>query len=117
MMLEEMMHMGGESDDPVGILFAASMVRDEMPWFYEIALETYRALNSGDTQEAERQMKRLRQLPEMLMRGPFMEEFGSKDMHMFMMEFPHMIDHMGHRYLEKKKATRQRKNPKTDSET
>lgn len=117
MMFEEMMHLGGESDDPIGILFAASMVRDEMPWFYEIALETYRALNSGDTQEAERQLKRLRQFPEMLMHGPFMEEFGSKDMHMFMMEFPHMIDRMAHRYLEKKKATRQRKNPKTDSET
>ena len=112
------MHMeGGESEDPVGILLAASMVRDEMPWFYEIALETYRALNSGDTQEAERQVKRLHRLPDRLMQGPFMEEFGSKDMHMFMMEFPHMIEHMAHRCLENKKATRQRKNPKSDGET
>lgn len=116
MMLEGMVHMGGESDDPVGILIAASMVRDEMPWFYEIALETYRALKSGNTQDAERQIKLLRRLPEMLMRGPFMEEFGSKDMHMFMMEMPHMIVHMAHRYLEKKKASRQRKTAKIENE-
>ncbi len=108
---------GGESEDPIGILLAASMVRDEMPWFYEIALEIYRALNSGDTQEAERQVKRLRQLPERLMGGPFMEEFGGKDTHMLMMEFPHMIEHMAHRCLENKKSPRQRKNPKIDGET
>jgi hypothetical protein len=117
-MLEEIMHMGGcESDDPIGILFAASMVRDEMPWFYEIALETYRALNSGDTQETERQIKRLHWLREMVIHGPLMENFCSKDMHMFMMEYPHMIEHMAHRCLENKKSTRPRKNPKIDVET
>lgn len=117
MMLDEMVHMGGESDDPVGILIAASMVRDELPWFYEVALETYRALKSGNTHDAERQIKRLRRLPEIFMRGPFMEESGGEEMHMFMMEMPHMIDHMAHRYLEAKKAARPRKNPKADSAT
>jgi hypothetical protein len=104
MMLEEMMHMGGsDADDPIGILLAASMVRDDMPWFYEIALEAYRAINSGDVQAAERAIKRLRHLPEMLMRGPFMEEFGNKDMHMFMMEFPRMFEHVIRRCLDAKK--------------
>ena len=50
------------------------------------------------------------------MHGPFMEEFGGKDMHMFMMEFPHIIEHMAHRYLENKTATRQRKKLKIDGE-
>jgi len=115
MMFEDMMHEGG--DDTIGMLLAASMVHDEMPWLYEIILEIYRAVESGDTQEAERQIKRLHRLREKLMRGPLMEEFGSKDMHMFMMEFPHMIEHMAHRCLENKKSTRQRKNPKIDGET
>jgi hypothetical protein len=117
MMMEDMMHMQGGSDDPIGILFAASMVRDDMPWFYEIALETYRALQSGDIQDCERHIKRLRQIPEMLMQGPFMEEFGDKENHMFMMEFPHMIDHMAHRYLKNKKGFRKHKDPKLDSNT
>ena len=110
------MHMG-DGDDPVGMLFAASMVRDEMPWFYEIILEMYRAIEAGDTQKAERQINRLHHLREMVMNGPFMEEFGSKDMHMFMMEFPHMIEHVAHRFLENKKETRQRKTLKVDAES
>ena len=105
MMLEEMMHMGSDPDDPIGILVAASVVRDEMPWFYEIALETYRAIKSGDAQAVEQEIRRLRHLPEMLMRGPFMEEFGSKDMHMFMMEFPRMFEHVIRRCMEAKKPT------------
>jgi len=102
MMIGEMMHMVGNSEDPIGLLVAASIVRDEMPWFYEIALEAYRAIKSGDSESAEREIKRLRRIPEMLMHGPFMEEMGSKEMHMFMMEFPLMLDRMAHRYLEKR---------------
>lgn len=113
MMLEEMMHMSSDPDDPIGILVAASVVRDEMPWFYEIALETYRAIKSGDAQAVEQEIRRLRHLPEMLMRGPFMEEFGSKDMHMFMMEFPRMFEHVIRRCMEAKKPTTRPRSAKT----
>ena len=41
-----MMHMGGEDGDPIGILLAASMVRDDMPWFYEIARDVYQTLKT-----------------------------------------------------------------------
>ena len=44
------MHMEG-SDDPIGMLLAASMVRDEMPWFYEIILETYALLSQETPQK------------------------------------------------------------------
>lgn len=115
LMIEEMMDMGGDSDDPIGLLLAASMVREELPWFYEIAVEAYRAIKSGDSELADREIRRLRHIPEMLMRGPFMEESGSKEMHMLMMEFPRMVDHMARRYLEKK--VRRAKPPKTATET
>jgi hypothetical protein len=46
-----------------------------------------------------------------------MAEFGGKETHMIMMEFPHVIDHMAHRCLENKKSTRQRKKPTLDGET
>ena len=32
LMLQELMHVTGDPADPVGILMAASLVRDEAPW-------------------------------------------------------------------------------------
>jgi hypothetical protein len=103
MMFEEMMDIIGEAGDPIGILLAASMVREDMPWFYEIALEAYHAIEAGDTEAAERAGKRMNRITEMFMHGPFMEEFGGKEAHMFMMEFPRMFEHMLHRCIEAKK--------------
>ena len=112
MMFEDMMHMGGNSEDPIGILFAASVVRDDMPWFYELALELYRAIQSGDAQAVERETKRLRHITEMFMHGPFMDDFGNKDMQMYMMEFPRMFEKMTRRCFEAKKLTAQPKSIK-----
>jgi hypothetical protein len=117
MMLEEMMHMGGDPHDPIGILLVASIVREEMPWFYEIALEAYHAVKSGDVETAERELRRLRHLPEMLTHGPFMEEFESKEMHMFVRELPRMFDRMLQRLIVEKKSTRRRKSAKSDNES
>jgi hypothetical protein len=96
MMIEELVHISGEPGDPLGILIAASVVRDEMPWLYELAMEVYRAVRDGKVETIEREMNRLRRFSESMMRGPFMEEFGivSKESHMFAMEFPRMLDHM-----------------------
>jgi len=47
MMFEDMMHMSEEPGDPVAILMAASLMRDDAPWLYELALEVYRAVKSG----------------------------------------------------------------------
>jgi hypothetical protein len=117
MMLEEMLHMGVvELGDPIGILLAASMVREDMPWFYEIALEAYHAINAGDTEAAEKAGKRMNRITEIFMRGPFMEEFGSKEAHMIMMEFPRMFEHILHRCIETKKPPPRRKGAKPPPE-
>ena len=118
MMFEEMMHMGGEGNDPIGLLLAASMVREDMPWFYEIALEAYHAIKAGDIEAAERASKRMSRVTEMFMHGPFMEEFGNKESHMFMMEFPQMFEHMLHRCIDTKKPPppNRRKIPKQSPE-
>ena len=116
MMIEEIMHMSGEPNDPIGILLAASMVREDMPWFYEIALEAYHAIKTGDTEAAERAGKRMNRITEMFRHGPFIEELGSKETHMFMMEFPQMFEHMLHRCIDAKKPPHRRKGsepPKT----
>ena len=119
MMMEEMMHMmhtAGGSDDPIGILMVASMVRDEMPWLYEVASDVYRALKSGDGEAARREVKRLRHLPDLFMHGLFREEFGGKEAHMIM-EFPRMLNSMIERHLEMQKMRLPRKIAKADSES
>jgi len=107
MMLDELMHMSGDPGDPVGILMAASVVRDDAPWLYELAMEVYRAVKSGDRGAIEFEMARLQRFSELPMGGPFLEEFGmlgGKEFHMFLMEFPRMLDHMLRRTLERKPA-------------
>jgi hypothetical protein len=80
-------------------------VRDDAPWLYELAMEVYKAVKSGDRKVIEVEMTRLRKFSDFTMRGPFMEEFGGysgKETHMFLMEFPRMLDHMLRRTLEQK---------------
>ena len=118
MMFEELMHMSRDSSDPVGILMAASFVREDAPWLYELAMEVYRAVKSGDATAIEQEMARLHRFSKMMMRGPFMEEFGfgGKESQMFFMEFPRMLEHMLMRTLEEKKSNRVRRPPRPQSE-
>jgi predicted nucleotidyltransferase len=58
------------------ILMAASMVRDDLPWLYELAMEVYRAVKAGNAEAIQSEMKRLRRFSDLMMSGPFMEEFG-----------------------------------------
>lgn len=105
MVFEEMMEMSGDPSDPVGILMAASLVREDAPWLYELAMEVYRAVKSGEPTEIEREMDRLKRFSEFTMRGSFMEEFGfgGKEMHMIAMEFPRMLHHLLNRTLKERK--------------
>lgn len=111
MMFEELMHMSGDPGDPVAILMAASIVRDDMPWLYELAMEVYRAAKTGNAEAIERELQRLHRFTEMLMQGPFMEElgFGRKEYHMIAMEFPRMLEHTLRRTLELQRPTSKKK--------
>jgi hypothetical protein len=89
--------MVGEPGDPVTLLMIASMVRDDAPWLYELVMEVYRAVKSGDPAAIEREVHRLKRFSEEISHGPFMEEFGMGDKETYMMlrEFPRML----HRFL------------------
>lgn len=116
MMVEELMHMSGDPGDPVGILMAASIIRDDVPWLYELAMEVYRAVKSGDAAEIEREMARLERFSELPLRGAFMEEFGfgGKEMHILLMEFPRMLQHILSRTLKEKKPQPRRRAPRAE---
>lgn len=106
MMLEELMHMSGETSDPVAILMAASLIREDIPWLYELAIEVYKAVKEGNLEAIEHETKRLRRLSDKMIRGPIMEEFGfgSKEAYMFAIEFPRMLEHILIRTMNIKKS-------------
>jgi hypothetical protein len=109
MMLEEMMHLGGESADPVGILMAASLFRDDAPWLYEMTMEVYRAVKSGHPAAIKAEIARLQSISEFTMRSRFMDDlwFGGKESYMFFREFPLMLsDALRRMLVEKKQPTR-----------
>jgi hypothetical protein len=111
LMLEQLMHTAGEPGDPVAILMAASLVRDEIPWLYELAMEVYRAAKSGDPQMIKREITRLERFTDAMMRGPFMEEFvrGDKEMYILLREFPRMLYHVLDRTLATQKPRPRRR--------
>jgi len=111
MMFDEMMHMMGHPGDPVGILMAASLIKEDAPWMYELAMEVYRAVKSGDPASIKAEMERLHRFVEFTMRGPFMEEFGmgDRETHMLCMEFPRMLEHMLDRSLHDERVRGRRR--------
>lgn len=110
MMVDELTHMiSRSSDDPIGILIIASLVREDFPWLYEIGAEAYRTAKSGHMEEAEEALRMFRDAAEYTLRGPFMEEMdiSPTEMHMMFKELPMIIDHYMHR-LDIEKPIRKR---------
>lgn len=117
MMVEEIMQMSGDPGDPVSLLMAASMVRDDAPWLYELATETYRTAKEGSIENIEIEIRRIRRLSDIALRGPFAEElgFGNKDTHIFLMEFPRILERVLMRALEKRAMPRSRQQEKGET--
>ncbi|MBW4888654.1 toll/interleukin-1 receptor domain-containing protein [Mucilaginibacter sp. HMF5004] len=96
MMFEEMMHFGFEEEEPgIGLLIFISLYRDELPWFYEIGMETYRGLKIAKTiQEKEKLLRTFDRATEMLSH-PFTREFygESKEAYILIKESRHLFRH------------------------
>ena len=95
MMMHEMMHMMGERPgDPIGILFLASLFREDMPWLYELGMEAYRAACSGIPDDTERALHRFRRASKLFMKGPFPPEemgFDPRMLDMMVRELDHLL--------------------------
>ena len=114
MMVEELLHISEDVGDPVGILMAASLVREDLPWLYELAMEVYRSVKRGDPEVIEGELRRLHYFSERTAHGPLMEEFGfgGRESHMLAIEFPKMLEHFLARTLELTKPLAPPKIPK-----
>lgn len=104
MMVEELMHM---SPNPyVGMLMALSLIKDKMPWLYEIGIETIRKIRSGvSIKEKENAVMEFDEMVEMTSHNPMMEEFfmmNSKEDYMMVRDLPRMLRKNMKRLIMKK---------------
>ena len=82
-MLEELLghSMITESSDNSGlpILMMFSMLKDDYPWLYELGLDLYRAIETGNPKAIERARRTIAGAAEMTMRGPLREIMGGPE--------------------------------------
>lgn len=112
MMIEEMIHMFPmKSNDPIGVLIVASLLRDDIPWLYEIGIEAYRTAKSGTSKAAAEALRGFQRAVEHTLHGPFMEEFmmSSKESRMMAHELPRILEHITERYISTRKPASSRK--------
>ena len=96
-MMHEMMHRVAIGPrDPIQILILAGLLRDDVPWLYELALEAYRAIRVGKKEEGQISLQRFRNALEVMLRGPYFEEFGLDRMSLKVMrsDFNEMFEFM-----------------------
>lgn len=103
MMFEELFHhpMFRESQDHAGlpVLMMFSMLRDDYPWLYELGLQLYRAIESGNPKAIERARRTIADTIEVTRHGPFMHEMiGGPEDDEAMMVLHHLMRSMD-RYI------------------
>lgn len=94
-MLIEMAHRIGDGpNDPIQILIAASSFREEVPWLYEFAVDAYRAIKSGNKNEAHKARRRLMNAIQMIDHTPLGEELGidRRSLHFLLRDMMPMLD-------------------------
>ena len=105
MMMQEMMHMS--KNNKVGILVGLGMVREGMPWLYDVGIETLRIIDSNcNIKEKEHSFLEFRDLVKMTSNNSMMSElmeFNSEDDYMIYEEVPRMLMHEMERYMERKR--------------
>jgi len=91
MMIEELMHMSRNST--LGIMMALSLLKDSMPWIYDMGIEVIKTIKSAKTKDAKmRAISEFNEIIEMSAHHPIMREFyNEEDDFMFFREIPRML--------------------------
>ncbi len=85
MMMNEFIHrMPNGPSDPVSILIAASLLRDDFPWIYDLAQNLSNSLASGNIRGARMHARRLHDAVRMIGRTPLGSEYGGRNFHMLL---------------------------------
>lgn len=111
MMIEEIMLSAGSGGDPVAILMIAGLLREDAPWLYELAMEAYRAVKSGNRASVITELERVDKVFEGLLRGPLVDDVMNKETYLVMRELPYMLRHILAQALEKPVRSGETKKP------
>jgi hypothetical protein len=100
-MMDELFHFSRKigDDQYLPILIMVSLIKDEIPWLYEIGIETYRSLKNAKTKmDKQKAMYQYQQALE-LVRHPFFTEMfaTSEESYMMMKEMIHFL----HRFTDR----------------
>jgi hypothetical protein len=100
-MIDEALHFGMQDDEPyMSFLIMISMFKDDLPWFYEIGMETYRTLKTSKTKtEREKIINIFNRAVDMASNPMFFEMSGARyeESYMMLKEARHVL----HRYIDK----------------
>ena len=100
MMFEDMLHFSSKMEEPLGILIAISLFRDELPWLYEIGLDFYRTIKSGNPNEIEKASILFHRAIDFVSNGPMGEMFmDSKESFMMLRELQRMLERYSQNYI------------------
>ncbi len=84
----------------VSWLLFLSILREDLPWLYEIGMEIYHALRSGDPEKISEARKELLTIMEATTHGPFFHEImrpDDEDVYLMIKHLPDVVD----RFLER----------------
>lgn len=102
-MFDEMMHIGEMSmEDPsLPFLIAISMYKEEIPWLYEVGLETYRVMKESKNRgQKEKAIMRFERALEMTTHPIMRDMYGdSKDSYILLKESRHIFRRIIERFL------------------
>jgi hypothetical protein len=103
-MIEEIVMMSGEHNDPsAALLLLSSFTKEDFPWLSEIILETYRESRTGDRIKLEKSFIRVMKLAKNMLHHPLFREFNinSKEAFMLSEELPKFLDIIFHGLIER----------------
>ncbi|MCW5695152.1 MAG: hypothetical protein KIS96_00310 [Bauldia sp.] len=89
---DEAIRLSSESGESAGILFLASVIRDDLPFMYELLMEVYRSMKSGNIESMQNELSRLRRFGKVGLRGPWNDEFSTKENQMYAVEIPMVVE-------------------------
>jgi hypothetical protein len=97
-----------QGTDGIGILILCGMFRQDFPWLYEVAAETYRVFQTATQTERQEAAERMRDVTDITFRSPLSEILSiNRESYSVFKDMPAMIDKLLDRMMEvppKKKA-------------
>jgi hypothetical protein len=95
--------------DLTGVLILSSMLREDMPWLYELGIEAYRTAMKGPSKEAERAIRHFQRTIESSRRiHPELLGINSKGLYMVLRELEQLLMRESSPQVQPKTKTRRK---------